>query len=63
MKINNSKDVALWENIPCSCNHDSVMTEFPVKNCIHCKCMQAWESVPQEDFKINTFDEDRKNKR
>ena len=58
MKINNKIDDPLWDKIPCTCNHDSVITEYPVVNCIHCKCQRAEDSIPLEDFEINEFDED-----
>lgn len=61
MKINNSLDVALWEKITCKCDHSSIETEFPIKNCLHCKCQQAWDSVPKEDFEVQEPDLDENN--
>ena len=58
MKINNSLDKARWEELTCKCNHDDIEKCYPVSECQHCKCEEAWLSVPQEDFKVNTFDED-----
>ncbi|MDB9875908.1 hypothetical protein OAC76_06855 [Amylibacter sp.] len=60
MKINNSLDVARWEKLTCSCNHDSVETEYPIHKCEHCKCKEAWDSVPQKDFSVieNDYDND-----
>ena len=58
MKINNSLDVALWEKIPCKCDHNSIEKCYPVSECVHCKCEEAWESVPQKNFTINEFDEE-----
>jgi len=58
MKINNSLDVARWEKLECKCNHDSVMTEYPVVNCEHCRCQECWDSVPKENFEVNEFDEE-----
>jgi len=53
LKINNSLDVARWEKLNCSCVNTSVMTEYPIHKCERCKCKEAWESVPQENFKVN----------
>lgn len=61
LKINNSLDVALWEKITCKCNHSSVETEYPISECLHCKCQEAWESVPQEDFTVMQPDLDENN--
>ena len=59
MKINNSLDHARWESIPCGCGKD-VMDSFPIKDCLHCKFDQAWQSVPQKNFETNDdlLDED-----
>jgi hypothetical protein len=56
MQINNSLKVARWEKIQCTCNHDSVETEYPIHKCLHCKCQEAWDSVPQKNYKVNIFD-------
>jgi len=58
MKINNSLDVALWENIPCKCDYNNIEKCYPVSECVHCKCKECWDSVPQENFKVNTFDDE-----
>jgi len=55
LKINNSLDVARWEKIKCNCNHDSVETEYPIHKCVHCKCQEAWKSVPKKYFKVNDY--------
>lgn len=60
MKINGLIDVALWENIPCKCNHDLIEKQYPLIECMHCKCKQAWDSVPQEHFKINNVEKGKK---
>tara|TARA_R110000796_G_scaffold220197_1_gene336325 strand:+ start:610 stop:879 length:270 start_codon:yes stop_codon:yes gene_type:complete len=59
LKINNSLDHARWESIPCGCGKD-VMDSFPIKDCLHCKFDQAWQSVPQKNFETNDdlLDED-----
>jgi len=57
LKINNSLDVARWEKLKCSCDHSSVLRTYPISKCEHCRCQECWDSVPQEDFTINDFDE------
>jgi len=52
LKINNSKDVALWESIKCTCNKGIVMEEHPVKSCEFCRCEIAWNSVPKKSFLV-----------
>jgi len=58
MKINNSLDVARWEKLTCKCNHDDVEQCYPISKCEHCRCKECWDSVPQEDFRVNDFDEE-----
>ena len=58
MKINNSLDVARWEKTKCTCNHDDIEKCYPIHKCIHCKCEEAWNSVPQEDFTVKDPDLD-----
>ena len=58
MKINNSLDVARWENLQCKCDHSSIETEYPIAKCEHCRCQECWDSVPQEDFTIKEHDID-----
>lgn len=60
MKINNSLDVARWEKLTCKCNHDDIEQCYPISKCEHCRCKECWDSVPKEDFTINTFDEEGK---
>ena len=55
MKINGLIKKARYENIPCNCGAD-IINSFPIKDCLHCKFDQCWKSVPQENFKINEFD-------
>ena len=57
LKINNSLDVARWEKLSCQCNHDSIESEYPIFKCEHCRCKEAWESVPQENYDIVDFDD------
>tara|TARA_R110002051_G_scaffold291179_1_gene355049 strand:+ start:263 stop:538 length:276 start_codon:yes stop_codon:yes gene_type:complete len=59
-EIENSKDVALWESIPCICQKDNVMKSHPIQTCESCKCKIAWDSVPQKSFIVK--DEKGKDK-
>ncbi len=52
MKINNSLDKARWEDLPCKCNHDDIEQCYPISECEHCRCQECWDSVPQENFKV-----------
>jgi len=45
-----------WHNIPCTCDHSSVLTEFPIKDCIHCKCEKQENSIPKNDFNVKGVD-------
>ena len=56
MKINNSLDVANWEKLECKCNMGKETECYPFVKCEHCRCQQCWDSVPQENFTVNTFD-------
>jgi hypothetical protein len=56
MKINNTLKIARWENIPCKCDMSNIEKCYPIGDCIHCKCKECWDSVPQKNFKINDFD-------
>lgn len=60
MKINGLIDHPRWYDIPCKCNHDSVETEYPIANCLHCKFQEAEDSLPKEDFEqdISIVDEE-----
>jgi len=53
MKINGLIDKPLWYDIKCKCNHDSVETEFPIAECLHCQFQQQENSIPRKDFEIN----------
>jgi hypothetical protein len=52
MKVNGLINNPRWKGIPCKCNHDSVETEFPIANCLHCKFQACEDSLPKENFKI-----------
>ena len=60
MKINNSLDVARWEKTKCTCDHSDIEKCHPIHNCTHCKCQQAWDSVPKNDFAVKKNDIDSK---
>ena len=62
MKINNSLDVALWEKIPCHCKKDDIEKSYPLMKCEHCRSEECWDSVPQENFKINQIKYDKNGK-
>ena len=57
MKINDNVVNPKWHNIACTCDHSSVLTEFPIKDCIHCKCELSENSIPKNDFTITELDE------
>ena len=52
MKINGLIDKPRWYDIPCKCNHDSVETEYPIAECLHCKFQECEDSLPRDDFII-----------
>ena len=54
MKINGLIKKARWESIACCCGKD-VIDSFPIKECLHCKFDQAWQSVPQKDFTVGSW--------
>jgi len=61
MKINGLIDKPRWYDIPCKCNHDSIETEYPIAECLHCQFQAQEDSMPKEDFEIilikDTIDE------
>lgn len=59
MKINGLIKKARWEKISCCCGKD-VMDSFPIKECLHCKFDQCFQSVPTKDFKTITNVYDKK---
>jgi len=58
MKINGLIDKPRWYNIPCKCNHDSIETEYPIAECLHCKFQKCEDSMPRNDFVIKERDID-----
>ena len=61
MKINGLIKKARWESIACCCGKD-VIDSFPIKECLHCKFDQAWQSVTQKDFTVNDDIKDKDGK-
>ena len=53
MKINGLIDSPKWKGIPCKCNHDSIETEYPISECLHCKCQEQEDSMPRENFTVD----------
>lgn len=64
LKINNKNENPLWKKISCKCNHDSIETEYPLIDCIHCNCEKADNSIPDKPFTIteNIYDKHGKFK-
>ena len=58
MKINGTIEKPRWYDIPCKCNHNSVETEYPIAECLHCKFEEAEKSLPKENFTIIESDLD-----
>lgn len=50
MEIEDNVNNPKWKEIPCTCDHSSVLTKFPIKDCIHCKCELAENSIPKNNF-------------
>lgn len=58
LKINGLIEHPRWYDIPCKCNHNSVETEYPIAECLHCKFQECEDSLPREDFIIKEHDLD-----
>jgi hypothetical protein len=58
LKINGLIDEPRWYSIPCKCNHNSVETEYPIAECLHCKFQECEDSLPLDDFTIKENDVD-----
>jgi len=58
MKINGLIDKPLWYDIKCKCNHNSVETEFPIAECLHCQFQRQEDSMPRQDFTVKEHDKD-----
>tara|TARA_R110000824_G_scaffold391096_1_gene588661 strand:- start:33 stop:329 length:297 start_codon:yes stop_codon:yes gene_type:complete len=49
----NDEDIA-WKKIPCNCDMSNPEKCHPIsRNCKHCCCKQAEDSMPRESFKVN----------
>lgn len=64
LKVNGRNENPLYLKIKCKCNHDSVETEYPLIDCVHCKCAEADSSIPDKPFTIieNIYDKNGKFK-
>ena len=62
MKINGLIEKPLWYDIKCKCNHDTIETEFPIAECLHCKFQECENSIPKENFKVNELVLDKDGK-
>ena len=60
MKINNSLKNPRWYGIECKCNHDSVETEYPIADCLHCKFQECEDSLPKENFEVKEMKVEKK---
>jgi len=58
IKIINEIENPRWKEIPCKCNHDSVETEYPIAECIHCKSEAQQKMVPTEEYDLSFGDEE-----
>lgn len=49
----NDEDIA-WKKIPCKCDKSDIEKCHPIsRDCKHCCCKQAEDSMPRESFKVN----------
>lgn len=58
MKHNDKIVNPIWKQIACTCDHSSILTEFPIMDCIHCKCEKSENSIPKNDFTKKHYDLD-----
>lgn len=47
-----------WKEISCKCNHDSIETEYPIAECIHCKSEAQEKMIPSEEYDLQVENED-----
>ena len=65
LKINglmNDEDIA-WKKLKCICDKTDLEKCHPIsRNCKHCCCKQAEDSMPRNNFKVNehVLDKDEK---
>ncbi len=62
MKVNGKIKNPRWKGIACKCNHDSIETEYPIAQCVHCKMQSQEDSLPKEDFTVNEIKITRNDK-
>lgn len=51
-------DSPTWEQVPCCCGSE-IIDKYPInKNCNHCRCKKAQDSMPRDCFekKCHTLD-------
>ena len=46
------KSILITTDIPCKCNHDSIETEFPIAECLHCQFQAQEDSLPRQDLQL-----------
>jgi len=63
MKVNNTIQNKRKKRIEYKCNHDSIETEYPIAECIHCKFQECEDSIPTENFKVNDDVIDKKTRK
>jgi hypothetical protein len=54
-------DKIRWKKISCKCDHSDPEKEYPVKQCIHCKCQENEDSMPRTCFDVIEPIEELKN--
>jgi hypothetical protein len=56
LKINGlmDNDKIRWKKIKCVCSQDpnNVIHQYPIQDCIHCKCEEAEKSIPLECWSV-----------
>jgi hypothetical protein len=65
LKINGLMDDSkiAWKKIPCKCDKSDLEKCFPIsRNCHHCCCKQAEDSMPRECFTIKKAIFDKQGK-
>lgn len=50
--IDGALDHPRWYDIPCTCDHSHVDTEFPIKDCKHCQFQMQEDSMPKKSFEL-----------
>ena len=61
-KVNNRNENPLYLKIKCKCDKSDIEKSFPLVECIHCKCQQADDSIPDKAFTINDYTYDKNHK-